>query len=106
MKKLMILTLGFGLMLAIPSPAQTKTPVSHKKEVNQQSRISHGVANGELTRGETRYLVAQQNQIDRMQVQAKADGVVTARERRRINKKQNQANRSIRRQKNDTQARR
>lgn len=106
MKKLIILILGFGLMLTLPSAAQTKMPVSNKKELNQQARIAHGVANGELTRGETKYLVAQQNKVDRMQVHAKADGVVTAHERRRIRKQQKKSSKAIRRQKNDAQDRR
>jgi hypothetical protein len=103
MKKLIILAIG--MMAAVTVTAQTKTPVSHKKEVNQEMRIAHGVMNGELTSAETKYLVAKQNKIDRMQVRAKSDGVVTPRERRKINKEQNKASRAIRRQKHDAQDR-
>ncbi len=103
MKKLVIL--GIAMMAALTLAAHTNSPVSNKMEVKQEMRISHGVMNGELTVAETKFLVAQQNKIDRMQFRAQSDGVVTLRERRRINKKQNEASRSIRRQKHDAQDR-
>ena len=93
------------MILALPVVAQTNTPVNDRKEMNQQARIVQGVATGELTQVETRYLVAQQNKVDRMQVRAQSDGLVTARERSRIHKQQKKASKAIRRQKNDRQHR-
>lgn len=100
-KSVVIAGVVLGSFFALPAISQN----IHKKESNQEARIARGVAQGELTKRETRTLVAQQNQIDRMQARAKADGVVTKRERRAIRKEQKQADRAIRRQKNDLQKR-
>jgi hypothetical protein len=47
----------------------------------------------------------QQNRIDRAENQAKADGVVTAQERKTLMKAQNRSSRHIYKQKHDTQQR-
>ncbi|GJM28653.1 MAG: hypothetical protein DHS20C17_12880 [Cyclobacteriaceae bacterium] len=75
------------------------------RQVNQQARIAHGVATGQLTRPERRALKAEQRHIQRVKRRAKADGVVTRGEKVHINRKQRRANRHIRRQKNDSQRR-
>jgi len=75
------------------------------KQLNQQARIAHGQANGELTPFEARALRKEQRHIRRVKRRAKADGVVTAEERIVINRKQRRANRHIRRQKHDQQKR-
>jgi len=70
-------------------------PVSNKIQRNQIKRIVHGVKTGELTKGETKKLVGQQIHINRTKRRAKADGNVTRRERREINRKQHRANSNI-----------
>lgn len=105
MKKLVIIAaIGiFGITASVQ--AQKATPRATHRQVNQQVRISHGVANGELTARETIGLQAQQVHINRTKKRAKADGVVTARERCKIHRKQKRASRNIAVQKHDGQNR-
>ena len=77
------------------------TPVSNNKQRNQSKRIVHGVKTGELTKGETRKLVGQQVHINHIKRRAKADGNVTRRERREINRKQHKASSNIYRKKHN-----
>ncbi|MTI20007.1 hypothetical protein E1176_03135, partial [Fulvivirga sp. RKSG066] len=79
----------------------TQTPKANARQAAQQVRIAQGVKSGELTRGERRALKTEQRHIRRVERRAKADGVVTPREKQKINRKQNRANRHIIRQKND-----
>lgn len=104
MKKILVTAfiLTFGMFAA---KAQTATPVANAKQANQQVRIAHGQANGELTRAEAKALRMEQRHIRRVKRRAKADGTVTADERMKINRKQRRANRHIRRQKHDDQKR-
>ena len=99
-----------GLVLAFVSVAsvsnaQTQTPVVRERQENQQKRIGEGVKNGELTAKETRHLEAREVKIQNDKKEAKADGVVTARERAKLNREQNRASRAIYRQKHDAQTR-
>ena len=84
--------------------AQT-TPKVRKHQVKQTVRIAEGVGSGELTRRETKQLLRQQKHIQKEKRIAKADGVVTRRERAHIRHDQKVGNRSIYRQKNDLQRR-
>ena len=71
----------------------------------QHRRIAGGVHNGELTRMETRQLAKQQREIRREKREARADGVVTAGERREIRKDRRHANRNIYRKKHNRRMR-
>jgi len=101
--------LAAGLVLAFVSItsagfAQT-TPVVKERQENQQKRIAGGVKSGELTAKETRNLEAREVKIQHDKRAAKADGVVTARERVKLHREQNRASRAIYRQKHDAQTR-
>lgn len=85
--------------------AQTSTPRIDQRQENQRDRIRQGAVSGELTRRETVHAVRDQRHIQRMERRAKADGTVTCRERSRIHHEQNRANRSLRHNKHDAQAR-
>ena len=103
MKKLtLIAALFFGT--AFYASAQTVTPIG-KTQVQQTKRIKQGVRSGELTRREAKALKRQQRDIQRDKRLARADGVVTKRERAHIRHEQQVANRSIYRQKHDLQSR-
>jgi len=104
MKKFIVLTVML-FAFAVAAQAQTRTPKANARQARQTVRIAEGAATGDLTRRETRGLVTQQRHINRTEARMKADGVVTPTERARLNKKQNRANRNIRRQKNDGQTR-
>lgn len=106
MKKILILTVCLTAGLFVYDlQAQTATPAANTRQMNQTARIAHGMANGELTKREARALKAEQRHIRRTKRRAKADGVVTAEEKLRINRKQRRANRHIRRQKHDAEKR-
>lgn len=101
----LVFTLAFmGLFLSVSaqSPATLKVV---KTQVQQQKRIKQGVQSGELTRRETLELERQQANVQRSKRKAKADGVVTPRERAIIKSKQQRASVNIARQKHDAQDR-
>lgn len=94
------------VLSAVASLAQaqgTATPVIDQRQANQQQRINQGVASGELNKREARRLQRQQNAVQRAEDKAKADGVVTAGERKKITKMQDQTSKNIARQKHDAQ---
>jgi KaiC/GvpD/RAD55 family RecA-like ATPase len=103
MKKLILF---FALIGGISFFASAQTPPRvAKKQVQQNVRINEGVVNGDLTRYEAKQLKRQQKHIQKEKQLAKADGVVTKREKAHIRHDQRIANRSIYRQKHDLQNR-
>lgn len=72
-----------------------------KREKNQKDRIKDGVKDGDLTFKETGKLLKQQAEIRKFERKAKADGTVSVKERFRLHRELNQANRNIRRKKNN-----
>ena len=77
------------------------TPKVDKRQKTQKARIVDGVKSGELTKKETKQLAKQQAHIRKMERKAKSDGVVTAKEKARLQKAQNKASRNIKRKKNN-----
>lgn len=78
-----------------PVLAQTATPRVDARQDNQQKRIDAGVAKGQLTPNEAANLQRGQARVQRIEDKAKADGVVTGRERARLNRAQNVESRKI-----------
>ncbi|HZY78562.1 MAG TPA: hypothetical protein VFE50_03500 [Cyclobacteriaceae bacterium] len=99
MKK--IILIPAFILFAVAAFSQERTPRVDARQATQQARIAQGQASGELNRGETRALRAEQRHIRRSEHRAKADGDVTVAERRRLDRKQDRANRHIRRAKNN-----
>lgn len=89
----------------LATTASAGTPALDQRQQNQAQRIRQGVRSGELTRHETRRLVHGQRELRRDERAAKADGVVTARERVELQREANQQSRRIHRQKHDAQDR-
>ena len=104
MKKSIIIT-GLALMFGLTTLSAQSTHRIDKRQKNQKTRIVDGVQNGELTKRETKRLVRQQARVKHMENRANADGVVNLRERRRIEKAQNKANRTIARKKHNARDR-
>lgn len=78
----------------------------NRREHHQQQRIREGVRDGELTRREAARLEVEQAQIRLQEARARrSGGEFTTRERLRIQRELNQANRHIYRQKHDRQDR-
>lgn len=71
------------------------TPNIDQRQINQQNRIDQGVQSGSLTPKEAARLERGQARIQDMENRAKADGVVTPRERQRIRHAQDVQNRQI-----------
>ncbi|HAO47614.1 MAG TPA: hypothetical protein PLZ45_01685 [Ferruginibacter sp.] len=67
----------------------------------QRHRIREGVRSGDLTRTETRSLVAGQRRLHRDVRRAKRDGVITRNERREIRRDKRMNNRAIYRKKHN-----
>jgi uncharacterized membrane protein YebE (DUF533 family) len=101
-------TFATGLTLAIASlgalaQGVSSTPRIDQREANQQARIDAGIASGQINRREAIRLEREQARIARAERRAKADGVVTPRERREIERMQREANAHIRAEKHDPQ---
>ena len=91
-------------LMSVNSWAQTPaTPRVDQREANQEKRIEQGVASGALTSRETLRLEREQKHVAVAESRAKADGTVTAAERKRLHKMQNAASRDIKHQKHDGQ---
>lgn len=103
MKKIVALLsfMAFGMIIT----ANAQTPGVNQRQHNQRHRIQQGVASGELTRSETAQAIHDQRHIRRAEHIAKADGIVTNRERARLHHMQNTSSRQLTRNKHDAQDR-
>jgi len=104
-KRHLIVLVSLAMAGAAFAQADPATPRVDRREARQQQRIDQGVASGKLTPREAARMQAQQGRIEAAEARAKSDGVVTARERAGLAKRQNKASRNIRRNKHDAQAR-
>ncbi|MGW8271699.1 MAG: hypothetical protein ACWGNS_14700 [Burkholderiales bacterium] len=88
-------------------PTRTATNVDRvdTRQARQSDRIRNGVRSGDLTRREASTLRSEQRGIRRMERHARADGVVTPREGRRLERAQDRASRHINQQRHDRQQR-
>ena len=99
-------SLLFALCLAAPMAAfaqGTQTPRIDQRQANQEARIQQGVSSGELNQREAARLERGQAHVQNVENKAKADGVVTAKERARIHHAQDVQSRKIHREKHDRQ---
>lgn len=100
MKTIRILS-ALVLMLAI----STTTNAQAGRARVQHRRIAQGVISGDLTHNETRQLANQQRNIRMEKREARADGIVTPRERREIRRDERRANRNICRKRHNRRGR-
>ena len=103
-----VLALGLGATAFAQTtpPAPTDplaTPRIDKRQANQQKRIDEGVASGSLTQREAARLQAGQERNAKLEEAAKADGVVTKKERAALEHRENKTSKHIARQKHDRQ---
>ncbi len=94
-----------ALAVLVSGSVLAGTPRYEARQQHQRERIVNGMQNGELTARETRRLAAGQVHLNRVERRAKADGVVTGRERAHMQHEANQQSRRIHRQKHDAQDR-
>ena len=104
-RTLMMVLLALGVTTFAGLAFADPTPRIDCREARQHARIREGVRSGELTRREAFRLRAGQRDVHFMERRAKADGVVTARERARITAVQNHENRAIWRKKHNDRTR-
>jgi hypothetical protein len=76
-----------------------------RRERRQKNRIEQGQDSGELTKGEQKGLKHDQRRIRHEETRAKRDGVVTGRERERLERMQDRASRRIYRDKHNERER-
>jgi hypothetical protein len=94
-------TMAQTAVVPVTNPAAT--PAVDKRQANQEKRIEQGVATGALNEAEAHRLHHHQDKIANAEAKAKADGVVTAKERRKLHKMQDRSSKRIHRQKHDAQ---
>lgn len=85
----------------ISASAQDEAARAQTRQNIQRARIAQGVNSGEVTRRERVGLRMEQRHIHHARRRANADGQVTADEQRRLERKQDRANRHIRRAKHN-----
>ena len=76
------------------------TPVLDERQDKQKQRIVQGVMNGELTMKETTKLLKGQKDLRKKERKAKADGVVTKKERARLHHNANKESAKIKNKRN------
>ena len=90
--------------IVLPATAQTtSTPRIDQRQANQERRIQEGVKSGDLTPREAAKLEKGQARIQKMETKAMADGKMTAKERRQIERAQDKQSRAIERERHDKQ---
>lgn len=106
MKKVLFAVSAMTLLLTGTVYAEGETPVIDQRQTNQEQRIDKGIESGQLNEREANRLNKQQEHINKMEDRAKADGVVTNKERAKMGAAQNRASRNIAREKHDRQGKR
>jgi hypothetical protein len=91
-----------GMLVGGGAYAQSMSGIDRQQDY-QQNRIEQGIRSGQITRSEAARLEQGERAIDRAQARARADGVVTDAERRRIEGMVQRENREIYRQSHDRQ---
>lgn len=94
---------GAFAVASFNAAAQTNTPNIDKRQANQEARIQQGVASGALNERESTRLEVGQAKVDAAEARMKADGKVTAKERARLQHKENVQSKRIYVQKHDAQ---
>jgi len=104
MKK-QIFTIISVLFMGVATIIAQKTPSINLRQENQKNRINQGFVSGELTKKEAANLKEDKIRIKRMESNAKADGIVSGKERARIHNAQDNASKEIARKKHNDRTR-
>ena len=98
-----------ALLLAFSAPTFAADPVAtpgiDRRIQNQEKRIEQGERSGALTGKEAARMERKEQNIQKMEDKAKADGKVTPQERRKLDHQLDQQNRRIQHEKHDRQHR-
>lgn len=105
MKRFAIAAISFALLLGFVPLAEAKGRINNR-QCRQQGRIYQGVSNGALTRRETGRLARQQRQLAMREQRMRSSGNgLTASERYRLERQQDNLSQNIYSQKHDGQNR-
>lgn len=100
----LMLAAGGSAMAQAPAPKDPlATPRIDARQANQEKRIQQGIASGQLTPREASRLEKGEARIEKAEVRAKADGVVTGQERKHLLKMENHESQAIYKEKHDKQ---
>ncbi len=103
--KLSNLIIGAGILvggLAVGASAQQRNHNINARERHQQRRIAEGIENGSLTPREAAILERNEAEVRRVEARLRENGLSRS-ERARLEKRLNELNRQIYRQKHDRQ---
>jgi hypothetical protein len=103
MIKVKAAVIALTLAFAGGALAQTATPGIDKQQANQEKRIQQGVNSGELTNREANRLEKRETKLQANKEKAQADGVVTKKERAKLQREAKRDSKAIHRQKHDAQ---
>lgn len=92
-----------SLLTILALPVLAGTPGLDRRETRQQDRVAAGVESGQLNAREGARLERGEARLNRNEARAKADGVVTPRERAALHHEANHMSKRIYRQKHDAQ---
>ncbi len=101
----LVLTVS-GAAFAQPKSAPkdpAATPGLDQRQANQEKRIEQGVASGQLNAKEAERLEKREDKLEADKQAAKADGKVTAQERKQLHREANRDSRAVYRQNHDRQ---
>ena len=96
---------GTALVSTTLAAEHTRTPGVNARQRGQQQRIRQGTRSGELTAEERSKLESEEKALQTEKQAYKADGVVTAAERKDLHQDQNQISKDIYREKHDAEVR-
>lgn len=100
----LMLAAGGSAWAQAPAPKDPlATPRIDARLANQEKRIQQGVASGQLTPQEASRLEKGEARIQKTEVRAKADGVVTGQERKHLLNMENRESQAIYKEKHDRQ---
>ena len=105
MRRLVTIVAATTLLAACSGRSLGPRAGAGAQQDRQKDRIEEGVDSGDLTNKEARDLRNQQRDIKADRQDARQDGVVTQKERRQIQQKQNEASKEIYQEKNDDDTR-
>ena len=103
LKNTLGILLGSTLVAAVWAADPPKTPVLDQRQDNQAARVEKGKETGQLNEREAKRLEHAADRLETNEAKAKADGLVTDAERRRLNREAEVNSARIRKQKHDKQ---
>ena len=96
------IAIAVGTLFAGAAFAQSNYSIEQRDRI-QQERIERGIESGQLTPREAARLERERARVERLERRARADGVLTQRERDRITRAQDRLGRDIYRESHDRQ---